>query len=365
MKHGFQRVTIIGVGLIGGSLGLAIKRRLSGVSVCGVDAAGVLRKARQRGAIDVAETNLPRAISSADIVLLACPSSAIVRLLPRVARFAPPTTIVTDVGSVKTPIVRLGEKLFPGGNFIGGHPMAGSELSGIEAAHPLLFENAVYVLSPTQHTSAPQLRRLAGFLEALGARVMVLDAETHDEVAAAVSHLPQLTAVALVNIAGRRHNAARKHLGLAAGGFRDLTRVASSRFELWNDILAGNRANVERALGMLIEELASYRSHLKKKRLSAFRKEFERARAIRSAIPQNMKGFLHTLSDLAVYVDDRPGALAKLTGTLARAKINLNDIELMKVREGSGGTFRLSFATREIAQKAAQLLRKSGFEVAT
>lgn len=363
MKPQFKRVTIIGVGLIGGSLGLAIKRRLRGVLVCGVDSTDVLRKARRRKAIDRAETNLQKAVSTADLVLLACPGKTILRLLPRVARFASPSAIVSDVGSVKSAVVRLGEKLFPNGNFIGGHPMAGVELSGIEAAHPLLFENAVYVLTPTKSTSAPQLRRLATFFQALGARVMTMNAEAHDEVAAALSHLPQLTAVALVNVVGRRHTKARSHLGLAAGGFRDLTRIASSRFEVWNDILAGNRANVEKALQMLIEELESYRSELKKKRFSALRREFETAREVRSAIPQNMKGFLHSLKDVYVYVQDRPGVLAAMTGALAKAKVNIKDIELLKVREGSSGTFRLSFDSTEIARQAANVLRRAGFEV--
>lgn len=365
MKHHFKQITIIGVGLMGGSLGLAIKRRLHGVEVCGVDSTDVLRKARRRGAIDRGETDLRKAVSSADLVLLACPTKTILRLLPRIARFASPSTIVSDVGSVKSAIVQLGEKLFPYGNFIGGHPMAGVELSGIEAAHPLLFENAVYVLTPTKSTSTQQLRRLARFLQALGARVMVMDAETHDHVAAAVSHLPQLTAVALVNVVGRRHTKARSHLGLAAGGFRDLTRIASSRFGIWNDILAENKANVDKAVQMLIEELERYRSQLRKKQFSALRKEFEAARALRSAIPRNMKGFLHTLQDVYVYVQDRPGMLAAMTGALAKAKVNIKDLELLKVREGSGGTFRLSFDSTEIARQAARILRRKGFEVET
>jgi prephenate dehydrogenase len=365
MNSPFRNISIVGVGLIGGSFGLALKRRFRNVTVTGLDTPSVLRNARQRGAIDIAEQNLRTAVSSADIVLLACPTKTILRLLPHVARYTSPNTIVTDVGSVKSSIVRRGEKLFPAGNFIGGHPMAGVELSGIDAAHPLLLENAVYVLTPAANTTKPLLRRLARFLHALGTRVAIMDAETHDDVAAAVSHLPQLAAVALMNVVGGKHRSARQRLELAAGGFRDMTRIASSRFEMWNDILKLNSRQIDEAVEMLITELQRYRALLKSKKHQALRQHFDRARLFRNAIPKNMKGFLHTLSDLSVYVDDRPGELAKMTGALARAKINVKDVELMKVREGSGGTFRLSFETREIAQRAAQLLRKSGFEVAT
>ena len=142
-----------------------------------------------------------------------------------------------------------------------------------------------------------------------------------------------------------------------------MTRIASSRFEVWNDILRFNKQEIGRALGFLERELKAYRSSLRKHSLGQLRQDFSRARKLRNAIPRNMKGFLHSLSDLYVYVQDRPGVLAKMTGALSQQKINISDLELLKVREGSGGTFRLSFESRETAQKAAKILRKKGFEV--
>jgi prephenate dehydrogenase len=362
----FKHITIIGVGLIGGSLGLAIKRRLRNVKVTGVDKPRVLRRARQRGAIDLDEPSLAKAVSQADLVFLACPTAKILQLLPDVAKHSLPTTVVTDVGSVKAEIVQRANKLFPSGNFVGGHPMAGLEFSGIDAAHPLLFENAVYVLTSTKRTKSTKkahLKRLSAFLQTLGARVMVMNAETHDSVASVVSHLPQLTAVALMNVAGKRSTAASKHLQLAAGGFRDMTRIASSRFEIWNDILGFNKRGIDRAVQLLERELKSYRSSLRKRSLSHIKQDFSRARKFRNAIPRNMKGFLHSLSNLYVYVQDRPGVLAKMTGALSHAKINISDLELLKVREGSGGTFRLSFESKNLAGRALRILRKRGFEV--
>ena len=231
-QSAFRNITIIGVGVIGGSLGLAIKKHFPSVHIVGFDKPGVLRKALKRGAIDEAAKALRPALSDADLVFLATPVSVIQKVLPRLAAHTSSHTLITDVGSVKRSIMRAASRLFPEGNFIGGHPMAGVELSGVEAAHPLLFENAVYVLSPMKTTTQKRLEQFADFLRDLGARVVILDPKTHDEVASVVSHLPQLTAVALTNVAGKEHTSGRRHLRLAAGGFRDLTRIASSRPEM-------------------------------------------------------------------------------------------------------------------------------------
>ncbi|HAL56030.1 MAG TPA: prephenate dehydrogenase/arogenate dehydrogenase family protein [Bacteroidetes bacterium] len=361
-RAGIERVTIIGVGLIGGSLGLAIRQRVRSAHVVGVDRAEVLRRALQRGSIDRGEPDIAKAVRGADLVVLATPLSTILTLLPVVARSASPQTLVTDVGSVKSVVVKLASKCFPGHNFIGGHPMAGVELSGIEAAHPLLFENAIYVLTPVEKTPRAYLYRLSDFLTRLGARAIRLDAQTHDEVASAASHLPQLTAVALMNVVGKRHRSARNHLQLAAGGFRDLTRIASSRFTIWSDILPLNSGEIRKSVRLLIRELEEYSQVLASDERLLLRRRFSSARRLRNHIPKTMKGFLHPLAELYVFVSDKPGMLAKLTSSLAKAKINIKDIELTKVREGSGGTFRLAFESKDQAKKAARVLKRAGFE---
>ncbi len=359
----FSHVAIIGVGVIGGSLGLAVKKRFRSVTIVGFDRRDVLKKALRKGAIDRAATSLRTAVDKADLVLLAMPVSEILKSLPRVAKYSLPDALVSDVGSIKENIVRRARGLFPRGNFVGGHPMAGVELSGVEAAHQLLFENAVYVLTPMQGKATPAVRRLASFLEELGARVVLLDSKTHDEVASVVSHLPQLTAVALTNVAGARHVSGRRHLRLAAGGFRDLTRIASSKPEIWADILTQNRDQVDASLRLMIRELSAYRRRLARSKEFPLGAEFNSARRIRSNIPKTMKGFLRQLDELYVFVRDRPGMIAKMTSSLARAKINIKDIELMKVREGRGGTFRLAFESKEMSARARVVLSRSGFEI--
>jgi prephenate dehydrogenase len=273
------------------------------------------------------------------------------------------TTIVTDVGSVKHPIVQAARKYFVG-NFIGGHPMAGIELSGIEAAHPLLFENAVYVLTPSKDTKPGTVRRLGSFFAGLGARSLVMDARVHDQVASAVSHVPQLAAVALMTMAGAHHRTARRYLGLGAGGFRDLTRIASSRFTLWQSILQMNRGEITRSLDLYIAELRAIRKLLSVGKHSQVKARFSRARSLRQSIPRDMRGFLSPLFAVHVFVPDRPGMLARVTALISKHRLNIKDIELMKIREGAGGTFRLSFDSRQSAVRASAVLRKKGFETA-
>jgi prephenate dehydrogenase len=178
--------------------------------------------------------------------------------------------------------MRLAEKYFPHGNFIGGHPMAGAELSGVSAAHPLLFKKAVYLLTPTSKTRGSVISSFSRFVTQLGARPTKLEAETHDHAVAAVSHLAQLTAVALTNVVGRRHPVARRYLSLAAGGFRDMTRIASSDPTIWRDILELNAGKIHLSLRHLQKELKRYESLLRT--AGALDRDFKRAKKIRAGI---------------------------------------------------------------------------------
>jgi prephenate dehydrogenase len=358
----FHRITIIGVGLIGGSLALAIKHRFPAVHITGVDKPQVLKRALRRNAIDKAESSIERAVSKADLIIIASPVSTIAKLLPVIALNSAPHAIVTDTGSVKRAIVEQAQKIFPNGNFIGGHPMTGSEFSGIDAAHQLLFQNAIYLLTPTRITKKQSLRLLTKFFSSLDARIFTLGPSEHDSTIAAVSHLPQLAAVALMNTVGRDHPNAPNHLALAAGGFRDMTRIASSSFDMWNDIISANHKEIGKALQLYIRQLKKIASAVASSP-SHIGKDFQTSRKLRSRIPLSMKGFSSPLADLAVFVEDKPGELARLTSALAKKKVNIKDMELLKVREGRGGTFRLSFENRIVSVEAAHILQKVGFDV--
>jgi len=355
--HCFNHISIIGTGLIGGSVGLAVKARLPKVRVTGFDRPDILRAALHRRAIDVAAGSLRDAVEFADLIIIAAPIASIPALLPRIARHASAHAIVTDTASVKAPIIRTAAPLFPDGRFIGGHPMAGTEFSGIRAANPLLFENAYWILTPTDPHSTKRQKTLAQFYATLGARVVALTAEEHDATMAMLSHVPQLTAVALTRSAGKLHEASKRHVTLGAGGFRDLTRIASSPFGMWEQILDANRAEVRKALRTMIRELQTYERSLHRSP-GALATAFRDAARIREQIPRGMKGFLSPLVEFTAFVPDKPGMLAKLTTALAREGVNLKDLELLKVREGRGGTFRIAVESEQDRRCAERVVKR-------
>jgi prephenate dehydrogenase len=356
-----RRISVVGVGLIGGSLGLALKRKLPNVRVTGVDTPQVIDAGLASGVLDagVPQDRLQDAVSESELVFLCTPIDAILRLLPAVASALPSGGIVTDAGSTKRLIVETADRVFPADRyFIGGHPMAGSEGRGIRWSDALLFENAAWVLTPSHPLPQDRIQPLGDLIERLGAKVLFLSPVLHDRVAAAVSHLPQLLAVTLMNWVSDHQEESPYFLKLAAGGFRDMTRIASSPYETWNPILSTNRPEILSALDAFSGRLAETRALLEK---DVLRKPFETAAEKRLSIPRDTRGFLRAHHDLRVRVEDRPGVIAAIATALADRGINIKDIEILKVREGDAGTLRLSFETPEARGEAAAVLKGIGF----
>ncbi|HET6569708.1 MAG TPA: prephenate dehydrogenase [Rhodothermales bacterium] len=362
-----ERVALIGLGLIGGSLGLAWKKNRPELHIAGYDAPDVLNTALRRGAIDTAYSDdLTGAVQNADVVVLAVPLTTMLRLMGELAPGLKPGAVVTDVGSVKMPVIRHAQEVLPPeAAFIGGHPMAGAERGGIGNADPFLFENATYVLCPADNRSTDSIQAdhadFVDLIRATGARLLALEPERHDRIASVVSHLPQLLAVTLMNFAAEHNAADDAFLRLAAGGFRDMTRIASSPFDIWRDILIANEGSILDALGGFAAELQKMRNRLIEEDLDNLQERFDAARTIRNTIPKNTKGFLYPLADAYVYAEDRPGELLAITRTLVEAELNIKDIELLKIREGTGGAFRLSFADEPTADAAVAALRTASF----
>ncbi len=357
----FDTIAIVGVGLIGGSLGLGLKRLGIVRSVVGVSRQETLEVAQRLGVIDVGYPyeGIGRAACTADIVFLCIPISRILELLPEVLAAVPEGCLVTDVGSTKAEIVARAASLRRDGiHFIGGHPMAGSERTGVSAADPFLFQNAIYVLTPSADVPEDVCSRLIHLVSVLGARALCLDPETHDRIAAAVSHLPQLMATALVGLIGRLGEADGLPLRMAAGGFRDMTRIASSPFDMWRDICRTNAGPIRDTIDRYLESLGELRKRVGDEDLEG---DFEHANSVRSRIPVDSKGFLHPLHEILLVVKDRPGIIAGMAAALTEADINIDDIEVLKVREGEGGTIRMGFDTRETAERAISILQAVGY----
>jgi prephenate dehydrogenase len=252
MSGEFKRITIIGAGLIGGSLAQAIKESGSAAEVRGYfRKESSLRKAKKLNILDGCYRDLKRALLGADLVILATPVQSIIEIGSKIKELLAQDAVITDAGSTKAEIVAKLGRLYPK-NFIGAHPLAGSEKKGLEHADPKLFKDKVTILTPTDKSSKDTLKRLRSFWKGLGAKVVVLDPKSHDKLLSKISHLPHILMYPLLDII------AEEELRLASSGFRDATRIAASDSKIWSDIILSNRKNILKDIDSYIKKLQSY-----------------------------------------------------------------------------------------------------------
>ena len=346
---------IAGVGLLGGSVGLGTRQRFLADKVIGFDFdPGTLEAARGLGVIDEAQFRPGPWLADADLVVLASPARTLSASARSLARFTRPDTIFTDVGSIKREVCADLAAL----RFVGGHPMAGSERGGVLYADAALLENAVWVLTPDAATDPEALRRVETFVEQLGAVPLTTTPEQHDRLVAAVSHLPYLSAVALTELAARDENRDLMML-LAAGGFRDLTRVASGSPRMSRDMVVGNKEALKGALAFFRRHLAELEGLLENP--DAMLERAEAAKRARDAFPIVKRSLLPARFEVVIAVPDRPGELARITHALGDAEVNVKDIEVLSIRE-AGGALRLAFDSEEGLKKGTQALTAAGYE---
>ncbi len=358
----FKKVLIVGTGLIGGSLALALKRKGFKGTLIGCDTPAVQEEAQKRKIFNkmYSPDQLDQAAADADVIFLSTPIDVILDLLETIGKMIKPGVLVTDMGSTKRKIVETADRVLPKDcHFLGGHPMAGAEFRGVQMADPFLFENTTYVLTPGRPISEKMRRAFGELLEKTGAKVVLMLPRLHDEIAAAVSHLPQIMAVALMNMVAQKQIESPNFIRMAAGGFRDMTRIASSPFGIWDDILRTNGDMIEYFVDIFIKELQSVKNKLATNEMQSL---FERSAASRLSIPKDTKGFLNPNYDLLVSVEDKPGMIAQIANTCADNNINIKDIEVLKIRENEGGTMRLAFSTKEDRNIARSLLVQKGLE---
>ncbi|MBX3143802.1 MAG: prephenate dehydrogenase [Trueperaceae bacterium] len=360
-------VALAGVGLIGGSIGLGIRRHGVARRIVGFDVDPVtLEAAHGMGVVDETWLSPGPWLGEVDLLVLAAPSGSLVQLAEKLLPHLKDGAVVTDVGSVKGPVVDgvrelLARPEMPRISFVGGHPMAGSERGGVLAANAGLMENAVWVLTPEPGTDTGALDLVRDFVTRLGARPIEISPEQHDGLAATVSHLPYLAAVALTGMVDEGEDRDLKML-LAAGGFRDLTRVASGDPRMSRDMVFTNRGAVLVALRRFREQLDSLESLLEEP--ATLLERAEAAKRARDGIPIVKRGLLPARYEATLAVLDQPGELARITRALADADINVKDLEVLNVRE-SGGAVRLAFESEEQLIGAARALGAIGYQVRT
>jgi len=280
----FRCVAIVGLGLVGGSWGLALKKAGFAGRRVGFDRRETVDRAVGRDVVDEGHPNLAETVQGADLVVLATPVGAILDLLPELKKACLPTALVTDVGSTKQLIChRAHEVLGEEPLFLGGHPLAGKEYSGLEHAEAKLFERTRYVLTPLAeaHQSEARVQRFAALLASFGAQPYWTDAPSHDRAVALLSHLPQLLSSGLASLMADQDAKGGLPLELAASGFRDVTRLADSPYSIWRDICLTNQQNIQSALEALIQKLESMKLHLTDRELE---REFEQASRVRQKL---------------------------------------------------------------------------------
>jgi prephenate dehydrogenase len=357
-----SRVAVVGTGLVGTSIAMAAGR--IGASVRATDAdAEILEEARGRAGF-LASGDLAECVRDAELVFVCTPTSAIPELAARVLASSP-DAVVSDVGSVKSQVVlEVTAASAPGdlGRFVGGHPMGGSERSGPDGASASVVDGIVWVLTPTERTDEGAVRRLEAFVEAVGSRSVRLEPGRHDRLVAIVSHLPQVASTVLMGLAATEEADEPEILMLAAGGFRDLTRLAASNPALWSDILLSNREALAGAVDLYVERLAWLRDLVTSGDAPGVERAFAGAKEARLALtakPQVRAG----VAVLQVPVPDRPGALAELTATLGEAGVNIEDLQIVHSPEGGRGTVHLTVAAAG-AEGAVNALAARRFEPA-
>jgi prephenate dehydrogenase len=282
----FKKITIIGVGLIGGSLGLALKEKKANFKIVGIDKQGIIEKAIARGAIDEGTVNLKEGIEEADIVIIATPVKTILNLLTQINPFLKKGCIVTDTGSTKQQIVRKANKVLSKDIFfIGGHPMAGSEEYGIDSANSHLFQDKTYILTPTKKSNLIAIEKISSLIKMIGGKRLILNSLEHDRIVGTVSHLPQIMAVSLVNMVSElvRKENNNNYFKAVGEGFKDITRIASSPYKIWEDICDTNQENILEMIREFRNYLGVIEDKLKNKP-NSIKEEFQKASKLRESI---------------------------------------------------------------------------------
>jgi prephenate dehydrogenase len=354
------RVAVLGTGLIGGSIGLALAAR--GFDVVGFDQDEArATRAKQLGAVTELAATLDDAVAGADLVIVAVPVGAIARTV--VAALDAGAAVVTDVGSVKGPVVLDVEDARPDSSarFVGGHPMAGSEHEGVDGADATLFVGATWTLTPTPNTDERAYTLVLRIIRDLGADVITVTPSHHDELVALVSHVPQLAASTLMNVATANEDDRRTMLRLAAGGFRDMTRIAAGHPGIWPDILSTNRDAVLAALDTYVDALMHARHVVASGAHDDLLSLLERARSARRNLPMGAS-MATDLVELRVPVPDRPGVLAEVTTLAGRLGVNVADVEIAHSLEGGRGVVVLVVASID-AEAYEHGLRDLGYHV--
>lgn len=359
MEAEFKRTAIIGVGLVGGSIGLRMKQMEYGGFIVGHDRIEVLDEALAKGAIDECAQDLSQAILNADLIVLATPVDVTLTLLPKVLNAAKPGAIVTDTAPTKRELADAARGVTETkAIYIGGHPLSGSKRRGIANADATLFDSAYWILAPTETTPPAVRESLSWWVRMLGSYPLITTPEQHDQMVAMTTHVPFVIALVLSQWVAKRCAKEPLLQKLATGNFQSLTSQAALPFEMWGAVIDTNREQIERAVAEFREMLDEGARKLSNGQLPEI---WHEAHLFQKKLARERPGDWDANCDLVVTASDRPGSIARIAGLLAAAEINIRDIAVLYVREGKGGTLRVGLETRGDVRRALDLLNDHGF----
>lgn len=356
MKH---KIGFVGLGLIGGSIAKAIRQYYPEYEIVAFDKnKETLALATQESIIDVAATTIDDNFNHCDYIFLCTSVSFNTAYLKQLTNYLHEDCILTDVGSVKSSIHKEVEALGIEEYFIGGHPMAGSEKSGFINSKAMLIENAYYVLTPTRKVSQEKIDAYVKFVESLRSIPIILDYQEHDYATGTISHLPHIIASTLVNFVRDTDTKNELMKNLAAGGFKDITRIASSSPTMWQHICLKNKENISHILGEYIHSLEKAKMLIDQEDEHALYNMFDSSRNYRNSIPDVSAGPIK--KTFAVYCDiiDEAGGIAAIATILASNNLNIKNIGIVNNREFEEGVLRIEFYDEGSSKKAAELLQK-------
>lgn len=352
----------IGLGLIGGSIAKALKHADSSIRIIAYDInKGSVLLAKEEGIADVMADCIDETFSTCNYLFLCAPVSHNDENLSVIRQFLSPDCILTDVGSVKGTTLQAVEAAGLSDRFIGGHPMAGSERVGYQNAKALLLQNAYYILTPTAQTSPEKLSAYNSLVQKMGAIPLVLSAKEHDLVTAGISHLPHVIASTLVNLIKNADSSDGIMKQIAAGGFKDITRIASSSPDMWQQICITNAENISCLLQSYIDSLLETKKALDTQDATALYTLFDTARTYRESFINASSGPIKRIFDMHIDIADKPGALAGVVSLLASGGINIRNIGITHNREAAEGAMRIEFYDEAAQLTAEKLLTAEGY----
>ena len=355
-----EKICIIGLGLMGGSLALGLKNKGFKGTIIGYDTnASYMEEAKVSGAIDLGARSIKEAVGDADIIVIAVSLLYYENILREINKYGKKYAIITDVGSVKKYPLEIADRTIKREmDFIGGHPMSGSEKSGFKASNPFLYENAYYFLTPTDETPLYVMEKIKAMIEFLGAYPVIVSPGEHDRIVSRISHLPHLIAVTLVNLMGREDNL--DYLTFIGGGFRDTTRIASGNTKMWKDICRANKDEIIKSIDSFQDLLEEFKENLINNEEESIERSLEMGKSIRDEIPNQTKGYISPLFEVVMSIEDKPGVLGEITQMIGENGINIKRIEILNARQDEPGALRMGFDTDIDRYLSIELLKSKG-----